>query len=336
MGRQCSHPPHSSGIGSPCNSLNIEKLELKSVDRGGYLLSYNPAPPPGYKVLFGVSPDPWGCVDITGCRHWNVFNSDNLDQLLGMIRRLDAWGTDIAVQLFVTDSGMTVFSQSHKPKTMSCPVKPHVGALLPLENNEPALKYVYHVDKKHPETNVYGRTLWEHKGEKFFTYGGVFETNSEHRGFACIGYVAMTCGLTSADLKKLGKLDSEPLANFLKAERQSVQVPQNLEFLPRKPILPGEPPLVPIPGSPGCNLPLEGVQPEYVMDFFAGNPDGYYLVWSTGHIILVTNGTSYEFNHLLKHKGYLAMKVRDRLKIAAEADAYLHVRKLPEKPKYAG
>jgi hypothetical protein len=72
------------------------------------------------------------------------------------------------------------------------------------------------------------------------------------------------------------------------------------------------------------------------MDFFAGNPDGYYLVWSTGHIILVTNGTSYEFNHLLKHKGYLAMKVRDRLKIAAEADAYLHVRKLPEKPKYAG
>jgi hypothetical protein len=336
LGRQCSHPPHSSGIGSPCNSLNIEKLELKSVDRGGYLVSYNPAPPPGYKVLFGVSPDPWGSVDITGCRHWNVFNSDNLDQLLGMIRRLDAWGTDIAVQLFVTDSGMTVFSHSHKPKTMSCPVKPHVGALLPLENNEPAIKYVYHiVDQHDTKKNLYGRFLWDCNGEKFFTYKGVFETNPEHRGFACIGYVAMTCGLTSADLKKLGKLDSEPLANFLKAERQFVKVPA----------------LQPIPIGPRNNLktevdisteptrledfPLENVGAELALEFFAGNPDGYYLVWGDKHIMLVTNGTVYEFNDYLaiNANGYKETPVKTRLQLITKGR--LHVRKLPEKPKYA-
>jgi hypothetical protein len=77
---------------------------------------------------------------------------------------------------------------------LACPVHPHNGKMLPLDqdNNGPKLTY-----QGNPVTkDFHGRTFARVSGfDKYlFVYGGRLETNATYRGFDCITYAGTTCG----------------------------------------------------------------------------------------------------------------------------------------------
>ena len=65
--------------------------------------------------------------------------------------------------------------------------------------------------------------------------------------------------------------------------------------------------------------------------FFAKSTDGYYLLWSGGHVVIVANGTVHEFG--FSKKGYATSAAETWLE--PYKNMKLTLRKLPGKPTLA-
>jgi hypothetical protein len=197
---------------------------------------------------------------------------------------------------------------------LPAPVQPHNGRLLALDrfNNGPPLTY------QEDETGYCGRLFAQIPGysKYLFIYhytisgGGQLETNQRYRGFDCTTYVGTTCGASNMHMAA-----SEDLANSLGASQ--VSITRLVKDKKGK-----ETPQV---------IQLEKTDPANVKEFFAGAPRGYYVIYSSKHIVLVAEGVVHEFAE--SKGGYDATEVMRWLK--PYTGAKLTVRQLATRPARA-
>lgn len=316
--------PGTTGFG-----LRLAPITLAYVLRGGYKVSYSfSARPSGsYRVFLGPATAESGktlaqelCVDITASSPRNAVTLKVLPKLLDVISTLDKWNGELNVRVFVVLNGEVV-ARSEETRVLKCPVTPIRGSLLPLESNDPPLRYLFKAAKSgtgDDQKESHGRWLHNIPGrdELYFTEAGRFETDPTCRGFGCIGYASLVWGMPFEELKYADVLrdgyGGEDLANYVGATV-----------------------------STSGGHALQNVDPQVVLDFFKGKPAGYYLLWSGTHIMIVTDGYVYEFNQVDLKKdgvnidGYGATPIETRLRYYVRHAKKLTVCRLPGKPARA-
>jgi hypothetical protein len=184
--------------------------------------------------------------------------------------------------------------------------------MLPLDETNNGAKLTYQGD---PDAkDFHGRMFAQVAGyQKFpFIWAGEFETDPQFRGFDCITYAGTACGASNSHMA-----ESDDLATSLGASEvehvHKARDPKTGKDTIQK-------------------IKLEAADPAYVKEFFAGTPAGYYLMWSSGHIVIVADGEVHEFKASAP-SGYA------RTAVAQWLEPYktkkLTVRKLPNKPARA-
>jgi hypothetical protein len=289
-------------------------IGMKKIGKGGYKISITPAPPPRpFQTLLGVGPAPGDHFDITGCNPSDVMTSNNLPELLKIINKYVRWGMDLPIKVLVMLNGKLITSS--EPQQLPCPVAPHNGKLLPLENGaELAYQGVHTKAKK----EYWGRWLQKVQGFDgyFFAYrfsptgDSDFETKNTNRGFDCITYAGTVCGAPPMNLGETSKL-----LDYLKPLKCTCT-----KHVP-----------APIPGTvpTAVQFELENVKPDEIAEFFKTNTTGYFMMWSGGHVVLVADGVVHEFT---PPGGYKVTDVQEWLKKDKDR---LSVRKLTAKPTLA-
>ncbi|AHG90076.1 Peptidoglycan-binding domain 1 protein [Gemmatirosa kalamazoonensis] len=285
-------------------------------DGGGYRIAYGtcdggPLPPAasGYSPVLTVMTDA-NAIDVGGRPAYDVMNLANLAELLGIFDRLGVWGgvpVQIRIQLRYGPDVVT----TSDPQLLTTPLLPHNGRMLPLdeENNGPKLTY----QGDPAAADFHGRMFVQVPGfsKNLFVWAGQFETRNENRGFDCITYVGTTCGASNFHMA-----ESADLAASLNATTVSVQHTEKDKK--------GK--------DVTTTVQLEQAEPKYVKEFFAGTAPDDYLMWSGGHIVLVSGGNVYEFK-ASEPSGYNCTPVDDWLEPYKQKR--LTVRKLPERPARA-
>jgi len=212
--------------------------------------------------------DDQNTIDVTGRSFKGLLGKDNLGQVLTIFEKLACWATPVQCRLQLQYKGATISTSD--PQTLNAPIQPHNGKMLPLDeaNNGPKLTYQGDADAD----QFYGRMFAEVAGYNkcVFIWGGNFETNNTFRGFDCITYAGTTCGASTMHMA-----DSSDLAASLGT------TPVELLHKAKDPKT-GE--------ETSVKIQLEKADPAYVKEFFAATTSGYYLMFSSGHIVIVANG----------------------------------------------
>jgi hypothetical protein len=317
-GRVDPHDATMRALKAIVEPLKIKHITPVKIDNGGYEIAISPfVPASPYTVRLGISPADADCVDITGCEKKHVLNKERLFKLIAVIKRLKTWGVHTPVKVYLRLGSRTI---TESPSAqLPCPVLPHNGTLLPLDetNNGPKLKYLG--DSEHGP--FYGRMLEVFEpGLLLFKYGGVLETNPQMRGFDCITYCGTVCGASTSHM-----YEASDLAKNLGAQEVEFEIEEH----------------VPTPQTHGHGtagnakgaaaqkvekkkVKLENAKPAVVKKFFETDRPGRYIMWSGGHVVLVQNNTVHEF--ALSKKGYSATDVKTWLQPYHET--HLTVRKL--------
>ncbi len=285
-------------------------------DGGGYSIAVRtcdggPLPPVGrgYVLYLAILNDNQ-TVDVTGRPLHDLMCVDNLGDLLNAFDRLHCWGTPVQCRAQVRLRGEVISSSA--AQTLNAPVLPHNGQLLPLDEagNGPRLSYQGDPEAK----DFHGRMFVQVPGFKkcLFVYAGQFELLGGNRGFDCITYAGTACGAANTHMA-----DAEDLADSLGALSLSLPLKHTDPKTGRE---------------TSTVVSLDEADPAHVKAFFAGNTAGYYLMWSSGHVVLVANGEVHEFKASAP-SGYA------RTPVATWLQPYktkkLTVRKLPDKPARA-
>lgn len=307
-----------SKLNATASPLTLNSIVLGNIDHGAYLVSFAPAAPPEpYRLWFGVWPIANECFDVTGAKTNDVMTKDNLPALLELVKHKRAWGLTLQVRLFVVLNNKVV-SESNV-QILNCPVQPHNGKLLPLDqvNNGPKLTYQGNVEKK----EFWGRMFHQIAGCEgyYFKYGGKLETDNAKRGFDCITYAGTACGASTSHMA-----DSADLAASLGATACTVDYQESVAA-PK-----GSPQGTPA-ASKQVTVTLDNADPKYVKEFFKTNTTDSYLMYSGGHIVLVVKGVVHEFSS--SHQGYVSTAVATWLE--PYTSKKLTVRKLANKPALA-
>jgi len=287
--------------------LALKPIVLGMAEHGAYLISFAPAAPPApYRLWLGVWPVAGEYIDVTGASSSDVMTKDNLASLLELIKRKRAWGTPLQLRLYVALDNR-VISESN-PQNFICPVQPHNGKLLPLDevNNGAKLTYQGNATAKPP--SFWGRMFHQVAGYEgyFFKYGGMLETDAAKRGFDCITYAGTVCGAPTTRMAASSDLVAAMGATACTVVTQD--------------------------GAAGetVTTTLDSAQPKYVKEFFKTNTTGSYLMYSGGHIVVVVDGVVHEFSS--SKQGYAATAVATWLEPQVDR---LTVRKLANKPALA-
>lgn len=315
------------------NSLALKTIAMCKVAYGGYTIGYTtcdagPLPPvgKGYTLHLGF-PAETNSIEVTGLPHNDLLSyQHNLSKVLAIFERLSCWGRPVQYQLYLKYKGNLISTSN--TQTLNAPVQPHNGQMLPLDeaNNGPKLTYQGNADTN----EFYGRMFAQVPGydKNVFVYGGAFETDNNFRGFDCITYAGTTCGASN-----LHMADSLDLANSLGATsidhvHQVIKDPrtgkESIDHTHAKDPKTGK--------ETGVTVQLEKADPACVKDFFATAPAGYFLMFSTGHIVVVANRDVHEFK-ASPPSGYRCTKVADWLE--PYKTMKLTVRRLPNKPARA-
>ncbi len=275
------------------NTLKLASITADSISKGGYKIIATPViPDKPFQVLLGLSPYVGDCIDVTGRPKEYLMTPALLTDLLRIIQRKNCWSTSIEVRLYVT-CGQVAVSKS-LPKKLPCPVQPHNGQLLPLDqaNNGPALRYL-----GDSETGpFYGRFLTEHPLGFFlfdyFTKSAILETDPTKRGFDCVTY----CG-AALNSSRDHRAEASDLAASLGASTIEFEIQDQAPAGKKTPLK--------------RTITLERADPADIKLYFATDRPGTFLVYSTGHVVIVRNNTVHEFAY--SKQGYRETPVLDWL-----------------------
>lgn len=260
------------------NPLVLKPITICNVAHGGYTIGYTtcdggPLPSAGKGfTLHLLFKDDMHSLEVEDHPH-NLLNKHNLGDVLKILEQLVCWATPVSCRLQLRYKGAAITTSS--PQTFTAPVQPHNGKMLPLDetNNGPKLTY-----QGNPSAHdFHGRMFAVIEGydKNLFIYGGEPETDNNFRGFDCITYAGTTCGAST-----LHMADSGDLADSLDAAAVD---------LTHKAI-------DPMTGKETTTIVhLDDADPEYVKEFFKNTTTGYFLLYSTGHIVIVANGVVHEF-----------------------------------------
>lgn len=298
-------------------------LDLQSKGRilsngGGYDISVRtsdlgPLPPKGSGyTLHLLLVNGLASIEVTGQPLNDLMSKDNLGDLLTAIERTGLWSVPIPWQVQLRYKGQVISTSA--PQIALTPVQPHNGKMVPLDEkgNGPKLTYQGSV----ADHEFHGRMFAQVPGyDKFvFIYGGVLEVDSRYRGFDCVTYAGTACAASNMHMAEAGDL-----AQSLGATACSVDVkgkdPKSGKEVTTKVV-------------------LDKSDPAHVKAFFAqpSTSTGSYLLWSTGHVVLVVDGEVHEFK-ASEPSGYARTAVGDWL--APYKTMKLTVRQLPSRPARA-
>ncbi|HYA98100.1 MAG TPA: hypothetical protein VEH49_08400, partial [Methylomirabilota bacterium] len=266
----------------------VHNSHLKVPKQGGYVVSYEGSiPPSGYQLYLSVSRgacitsgdqfDPSsGCIDVTKRPKNDLICWDNLPDLLTIIGQQGLWSSPATVALCVTRNRM-VISYSNV-QFMSCPIKPFAGRLRSCLEAVSADHYNFGEDGGSPPLLYTGNPngsgggsfllIPPIDGDYYFltptacTDGsahGRFAVANDRRGLDCITFVGGVLG-ADADTGNMANTGKE-LAEYLQSE--------------------------------SCNM--ENKSGDELKQFFSDHPDGTYIMWSGGHVVLVVDAVIHEF-----------------------------------------
>lgn len=242
--------------------LKLHPISLGSIDKGGYVISYDGTVPPGATLRLAL-PDVHSSMDVTHQSSKDLLNASNLPVFLSLIGKHKTWwGTKGRCRLIVTRGGTVVDQSNEQP--FACPVRPYVGPLRPdlgKGDSGPPLRYTG-TPPHYPDGRVLHVPAID--GCYYFAYANRFETNNAMRGFNCITYAGAVFGVDA-------RASSKPMSAY------GTQLANHCQCVP-------------------CNLENKTI-PE-VREFFAKNPRGTYLMWSAHHIVVLVNGIVHEFREL--------------------------------------
>jgi hypothetical protein len=252
-------------VAAPSTTLTLNPIVLGAIKNGGYVVSYTGQVPAGATLLLGL-PDTTRAVDVTGRPKTDLLDMARLRKLLDLFDQMNAWGTQVSCRLHVRQNGTTIAQSG--TQTLRAPVRPYCGSLHPkLGKGDTGPRLCY--------TGIQtGRMLYQPDidGRYYFAFGGKFETDNAKRGLNCITYVGGVCGVdpSSGAMSAYGT----QLANHLLAQQVG----------------------------------MEGKSKQEVIQFFTTDGQhsqlrrGTFIVWNSGHTVLVVNGVVHEF--ALSKDGY--------------------------------
>lgn len=278
-------------------------ISVKSCDGGSLPLSGK-----GFALVLAVQNDSH-TMDVSDRPASDLLTKDNLGQLLGIFDTLDTWAVPVQVKVQLRYRNEVITTSG--AQNLQTPVRPHNGRMLPLDRTSNGAELTYQGD---PEAaDFHGRMFVEVPGydKCLFVYAGQFETRNDNRGFDCITYAGTTCGAANVHMA-----DSADLAGSLGAS--AVSINKVSTDAKGKPVT--------------TKVTLDAADPADVREFFKGPSNGYYLMWSGGHIVLVANGTVHEFKASAP-SGYTQTPVATWLE--PYKSKKLTVRQLPAKPARA-
>ena len=178
---------------------------------------------------------------------------------------------------------------------MQCPVKPYsrkLGMDMLKEDNVKDMTYGA-ADSK-------GRTgrylhLPAIDNKHYFSYNNTFETNRAYRGLVCITYIGAVYGVGASKKVKNDWDFKDKNDNVMeKINVMSAYGTQLAKYLDAK------------------KVNMEAKKKDELKAFFKKNPKKTYLMWSSGHTVLVVDGEIHEFtNHFGADKGYHHFKTDD-------------------------
>lgn len=242
-------------------TLTLEPIKLARIGLGGYAIRARGSIAAGSRLWLGL-PDQANSIEVTGKPLAGLIDPSNLPQLLALIgKQKTLWGRSGKCQVFVT-RGNELLAKSNV-QDIACPVQPYTGTLSPAlgkGDSGPPLRYTG-TPPKYPDGRVFHVPPID--GCRYFSYGGLFETDDRKRGFNCITYVGAVFGV-DAHSKAMSAYGTQ-LADHCKCTHV------------------------------GC----ENQTLEQVRNFFIAHPRGTYLMWSAHHITIVVNATVHEFRERL-------------------------------------
>lgn len=276
--------------------LTLKSIKLISIRLGGYEITYEGfIPPKGYKVMFYLPSSftriPSDAIDITRQGLVNkqaiirLKIKDTLPQLLRLIESKGVWGSLLACNLYLVREDGQVVSASNQVN-VSTPVKPYDGPIkLNMAHIDPPMHYV---GVKTPATQSgvtgEGRFFWPQPidGRRYFAYKSKFETDPDKRGFDCTTYVGTILGLRPPTDIYSGEMwgRGEDTARMIGAE------PCEFEY------------------APGKKKIMENIDLPMMKYFFANNSMGAFIMWTSGHVMLVVDNLVHEFNIPIGSPGY--------------------------------
>lgn len=280
--------------------LTIKNISLIRINEGGYSITYEGfVPPKGYRVMLyypaSFSQIPSDAIDITrkGLTNKpvtiNLRTDDTLLQLLKLIASKGAWGSPLAFNIYlVCDEGYVVsVSNSINIRT---PVKPYDGSIkLNMAHfDDRPMFYVGELDNSIP-SGVRGMGRWLSEvigGRRYFAYAGDrFETYPDKRGFDCTTYAGTILGLRPPGRSArgdVGQMNGNGLdvANLIGAEVCE------FEF------------------APGKKKMMENIDLSMMKYFFTNNSTGAFIMWTSGHVMLVVDNIVHEFTIPIGSPGY--------------------------------
>jgi hypothetical protein len=228
--------------GFPASSLEIDPV---SISNGGYKITTN-APSVATGKLFLFIGSEANALDITG-----GYKPVHLEPLLAIVASSNQWGKTIQCWVAIKQGDSVVPASKSPQKAMKAPVRPYEGPLtLSALKADPDGQKIPYINPGRLLTKPIG-------GKRFFKYGGLFETESDKRGFDCTTYIGSLYELSS------GMASTSQLA-------QSIQASTSI---------------------------LVEVSISAIRAYFdiPANVPGRYLLWHDSHVVLVENGVVKEF-----------------------------------------
>ncbi len=317
------------------NPLVLNQIAKCKVAVGGYVIGYEtcdrgPLPPAGkgYTLHLGF-PAEANSIEVTGRPHNDLLSyQHNLGKVLAIFEKLACWATPVQCQLYLKYKGAVISTSNAQPLEDNAPVQPHNGRMLPLDevNNGPKLSYQGDVSAK----QFWGRMFAQVPGYNkcVFVYGGEFESDNSFRGFDCITYAGTTCGASNLHMAGSPDLAESLHATAIDHIHVVVKDPkggkETLNHAHAKDPKTGK--------EIGVTVQLEDADHACVKDFFAATPTGYFLLFSSGHIVIVANGEVHEFT---PPSYRCTKKVTEWLELSIHKAQKFTVRRLPQKPARA-
>jgi hypothetical protein len=273
-------------------TLSLDEIKLAKIRDGGYRIVFRGEVPPHHEVRLLLGNSDRYFIDITGGYRFgkHKHRASHLSQLLDVMDRGSFWGRKIPVRVAIYSGGRILIETLSPPRFIECPLEPlrqvgieEIGAV-------PGLRYTGKhdasgetkkeaKDAKDKDNKIQAPektgTILSHaiNGKYFFIFGGMFETDTNRRGFDCTTYVGAAGGLE--DGKGQGGT-GETVAVAL--------------------------------GGKSCEM--EHKHPHDIERFFADHSTGTYVMWSHGHVVFVKQGFVHEFtDRVSRNNGYQKTKV---------------------------
>jgi len=263
------------------SGLVLTEIALKQISSGGYRIGYLGTLPSGTARLLLFIPGAKHSVDVTKSHKSDLLDSKvKLATFLQGIATNRSWGKKEKCIIVAKDKNGNELARSD-PKFFDTPVCPYTGALTPLcvgkcKSDFPPPKYTgkFEFDWDDEKWKSIGGAAYLYPspidGCYYFAYAGKFVKDNKERGFDCTTFVGSAFGV---DPNTPSTFQGKP-CNAMAGDGGT---------------------LADVLKEGGKDYDLKHAKASDVLKFFEKNRVGTYVMWSSGHVVIVHDLIVYEF-----------------------------------------